>query len=124
MCGFNYVLFLIAEMISGILRIHYGATSLTAWMHVGVSALMLVYFIIYLATYKSWADGAWEDLDTMKGSYGDTLQQMEMINSDQGLEEQKTIIQQQINSLEGMRSIYKTHAWVLQSHLSYSRLPV
>ncbi len=103
---------LIAEMVSGIYRMVVAWTSLSAWMHVGVSMVMLVYFIIYLVSYKSWGDGAFKKMEEMTGSYGDTLQQINVITSDQDLVEQKQIIQQQINALEGMRSIYKTHAWV------------
>lgn len=103
---------LIAEMISGIYRILYAWSSVSAWMHVGVSAVMLVYFIIYLVSYKSWGDSAFKKMEDITGSYGDTLQQINVITTDQDLVEQKNIIQQQINTLEGMRSIYETHAWV------------
>ena len=100
---------IVSEIISGWSRVKLSVQSGSAWMHALAASLLLLYFVIFGIGYKEWGEGALEK----KTSYTVAMRTLFRQGSPLMKMQKKCqieLINQEINTLESLSSIYSSHA--------------
>ena len=103
---------IVSEIISGYSRVNIAPRSGSAWMHFLASCLLLLYFVIATISFEKWGIAGLKKDESLYGSYADKLTARQ--STDQNAKEgQIEMINQQIQQMDSLSSVYYAHTWAL-----------